>query len=629
MAEQVKALLSQLPSIQAVLRWHSSPPQSRPDECIGMLGVLQYPPFFAICGLLHAVDVKWMGTAFNTTFSLEPHELRKVVSSSDSKLMLHLTLFDDDTESIVAWPVTRGAAEVDVKMNGKLVQGQLDESGQFMPRQRFLQLKWSDLRSATNKVDLSLSKRMCPKDVDPGKWAKLGTLCVLLTRRVDISELLSVHSQSITTHTRSRGSQEVSMQVGISMRDPILKGKMTPPMVRGLQCEHLQCFDLGAWLRMALKRGTANFRWECPVCGLPLHWQDLCRDLAMEAYSKAHPDIECLMVDQERWGDPSYVPDQVTPWNDDSDDDDDSAIASVRKGAGSVSTTTDTRGAAKSRSARKSQSTATASKRAREDDDDEVVAPKKSTRRRKAAQPPAEVYASCMRTLEEHINLATQVTLIHNKLTREQCDPAKRKRKTEEIRNVLTELARLPTSSLNSKWICQSNLIVILKRIRDEAPEPQERRLAATLLEGWKVNVPGLKEEMQQKERMGRVEMWVDEQTVSGPVRKVIKYAGGPWEYCEGRTGKRDGTVVLRRMLQCPLFHAFYRPGEGAQHAKEVEAHTVKDTVVLTGAWVVDTLLGDCFQYSGGQQQVINTVTSPSQQPAPPPVQQQQQQQQQ
>merc|ERR1719262_980341 len=48
---------------------------------------------------------------------------------------------------------------------------------------------------------------------------------------------------------------------------------------RGMQCRHLQCFDLAAFLESNQQMKAINNRWSCPVCSLVLKPIDLLIDL--------------------------------------------------------------------------------------------------------------------------------------------------------------------------------------------------------------------------------------------------------------------------------------------------------------------------------------------------------------
>lgn len=52
--------------------------------------------------------------------------------------------------------------------------------------------------------------------------------------------------------------------VKISLKCPIMKSRIRLP-ARGLECKHVQCFDLEGYLMMNCERGT----WRCPECSKP------------------------------------------------------------------------------------------------------------------------------------------------------------------------------------------------------------------------------------------------------------------------------------------------------------------------------------------------------------------------
>lgn len=52
--------------------------------------------------------------------------------------------------------------------------------------------------------------------------------------------------------------------VRISLKCPIIKSRIRLP-ARGLECKHVQCFDLEGYLMMNCERGT----WRCPECSKP------------------------------------------------------------------------------------------------------------------------------------------------------------------------------------------------------------------------------------------------------------------------------------------------------------------------------------------------------------------------
>ncbi|KAJ3440484.1 tonalli isoform b [Anaeramoeba flamelloides] len=63
----------------------------------------------------------------------------------------------------------------------------------------------------------------------------------------------------------------------ISFKCPLSKKRISVP-ARGLKCKHLQCFDLGAFIRHA----EMTKKWVCPCCSQPITLQDLVVDGLVE-----------------------------------------------------------------------------------------------------------------------------------------------------------------------------------------------------------------------------------------------------------------------------------------------------------------------------------------------------------
>jgi len=63
----------------------------------------------------------------------------------------------------------------------------------------------------------------------------------------------------------------------LCLRCPITMERIKDP-VRGIQCQHLQCFSLDAYLQSNRQMRAFNNRWKCPVCTLILRPDDLTFD---------------------------------------------------------------------------------------------------------------------------------------------------------------------------------------------------------------------------------------------------------------------------------------------------------------------------------------------------------------
>lgn len=75
----------------------------------------------------------------------------------------------------------------------------------------------------------------------------------------------------------------------LKLRCPITMDRVQEP-VRGRDCQHLQCFSLGAYLMSNRQMRAFNNRWQCPVCTLILRPADLCRDLYVSRIISCIPE---------------------------------------------------------------------------------------------------------------------------------------------------------------------------------------------------------------------------------------------------------------------------------------------------------------------------------------------------
>lgn len=80
----------------------------------------------------------------------------------------------------------------------------------------------------------------------------------------------------------------------ISLKCPIMKSRIRLP-ARGLECKHVQCFDLEGYLMMNCERGT----WRCPECNKPA----LTESLEIDQYywailnTLSNTDVEEVVID--------------------------------------------------------------------------------------------------------------------------------------------------------------------------------------------------------------------------------------------------------------------------------------------------------------------------------------------
>ena len=122
----------------------------------------------------------------------------------------------------------------------------------------------------------------------------------------------------------------------VSSKCPILQSRISVPM-RGAHCRHLQCFDVGAFLRSC----HIGCCWNCPVCDAAiLPSKDIVVDgLFHAALQKSHAAKHFLLDSQNQVWAPSSrdasghvdVPDDDDEMDDDEDDDDDGDDKPARK----------------------------------------------------------------------------------------------------------------------------------------------------------------------------------------------------------------------------------------------------------------------------------------------------------
>jgi len=95
-----------------------------------------------------------------------------------------------------------------------------------------------------------------------------------------------------TGSEENQGEEDLEITCVISnklkLRCPLSFERVVIP-VRGEQCQHLQCFGLGAYLESNMKMRALNNRWTCPVCGNRLKPHDLRVDDFVDKVLKETP----------------------------------------------------------------------------------------------------------------------------------------------------------------------------------------------------------------------------------------------------------------------------------------------------------------------------------------------------
>eukprot|EP01062_Namystynia_karyoxenos_P066002 TRINITY_DN60026_c0_g1_i1.p1 TRINITY_DN60026_c0_g1~~TRINITY_DN60026_c0_g1_i1.p1 ORF type:complete len:632 (+),score=207.28 TRINITY_DN60026_c0_g1_i1:61-1896(+) len=305
MAARLAELLGQSADPGALRRWCGATALGeRPGPPPGAVGRLGYPPFYAVCGVLAAVQAAFVGEVCRAELAL-PRDLLALVAAGAA--LVHIALFDPAEERFAPWPVRGGAPHARVTVGRTLLEGRKEaDSQQMLGGQLFLEVPPGALQE---RVRLEVARAHRPSDVDPQEWCQLGTLCALLVRRVPDAELLAVHAAGLPSAPLLRGDEDDDVEIvaDISLRCGFTQGHMQPPFVRGLRCAHPSCFSLVSWLQMMTQRG---FKSECIFCRAPLDWEDLCRDRVLEEFAARHPELGSFAVQPSKWGTAGYEPEQ-------------------------------------------------------------------------------------------------------------------------------------------------------------------------------------------------------------------------------------------------------------------------------------------------------------------------------
>lgn len=85
-----------------------------------------------------------------------------------------------------------------------------------------------------------------------------------------IGILVSCNNQNADSSSSGSSANDSNKYVKISLICPILKSRIRLP-ARGLECKHVQCFDLEGYLIINSERGT----WRCPECNKPVLTESL------------------------------------------------------------------------------------------------------------------------------------------------------------------------------------------------------------------------------------------------------------------------------------------------------------------------------------------------------------------
>jgi len=163
----------------------------------------------------------------------------------------------------------------------------------------------SGLASSTNSVTISAA-------LDDG--ISDFVYAILLTQPCDVPYLSKqvlrcghkeararVHTLVTEQAAEAQGSDDIVCLTRNKLKlvCPISFERVQAP-VRGMDCKHLQCFGLSAYLTSNRQMKAFNNRWQCPFCTLVLRPTDLRFDAYVEQVLKqAPPDVEEVVVSSD------------------------------------------------------------------------------------------------------------------------------------------------------------------------------------------------------------------------------------------------------------------------------------------------------------------------------------------
>lgn len=116
-------------------------------------------------------------------------------------------------------------------------------------------------------VDLSMVKPDTTISLSVGHEEKTQFfLMIRIVRYNSVSELIT----QIKNKKLKQGYKEVFNEVEVSLISPITNDPICYPG-KGINCTHTQCFDLKEYLKLAFSTNL----WQCPICKLPVVFDDL------------------------------------------------------------------------------------------------------------------------------------------------------------------------------------------------------------------------------------------------------------------------------------------------------------------------------------------------------------------
>jgi hypothetical protein len=94
----------------------------------------------------------------------------------------------------------------------------------------------------------------------------------------------------------SSSSEVEEISIKLTTRDPLSHARITVP-ARGINCKHLQCFDLSTYLQ--LNKNSPKFN--CPVCSKPTPYEELVIDSYFDKFLKEITVDEAEVGPDGKW----------------------------------------------------------------------------------------------------------------------------------------------------------------------------------------------------------------------------------------------------------------------------------------------------------------------------------------
>uniref|UniRef100_A0A8C9HGE6 GATA zinc finger domain-containing protein 14-like n=1 Tax=Piliocolobus tephrosceles TaxID=591936 RepID=A0A8C9HGE6_9PRIM len=227
-----------------------------------------------------ALWVKNLGSN-SEKISIDAHDL-KIWKNQNKEVIMFCIQMDNKRLSTniplkQEWPKT-----LTLKVNGNISEKILAPSWEHKRRDNPLKITHI-LKAGPNEIDISITNYEQPKF-----FVLAFVLCNLNTEQSIIENIIFKNTLSfkeakqriIHLLSMKHGDDEVMcMEVNrkISLHCPFSLDRILIPC-RGVNCSHLQCFDLKSFIDVTKKTKAFNNRWKCPICSLVLRPKDLVVD---------------------------------------------------------------------------------------------------------------------------------------------------------------------------------------------------------------------------------------------------------------------------------------------------------------------------------------------------------------